>query len=90
MRLYVSERSPEIARDTYPNALHIEGNTIGRNAFVVGGFEDVVFPSLVHKATTESVDIGLECVRLEEFMGESREREVEVVFQLAIPEFRWL
>jgi len=73
VRLHVNEKRSQVATDTYPNALHVERNTIGGNALVVSGFENVVFPSLVCKATTQPVDIGLKCVRLEKLVGESRE-----------------
>ena len=76
--------------NTHPDTLHIECNTIGGDAFVVSGFENVVLPCLVREATTQPIDVGLECIRSEKFVGESREREVEVVFQSTIPEFRGL
>ena len=76
--------------NTHPDTLHIECNTISGNAFVVSGFENIIFPSLVCETTTQPVDVGLECVGSEKFVGESREREVEVVSQTTIPEFRGL
>jgi len=47
----------------------------------------MVSPSLVCEATTQLTDVGLKCIGSEKFVGESREREVEVVIQLMIPEF---
>jgi hypothetical protein len=90
VRPYVSKRPFAAPVNTYPDTLHVECNTVGRDAFVVSGFENVVLPSLVCEATTQPIDVGLECVRSEKFVGESREREVEVVSQSAIPEFRGL
>jgi hypothetical protein len=57
---------------------------------VISGFENVVIPSLIGKAATQSVNVSLKRVRPEEFVGECGEREVEVVSQLTIPEFRRL
>ena len=90
MILHVNKEPSEAAADTYPDTFHVEGDTIGRDAFVVSGFENVVFPGLIHKTATQAIDISLERVRFEELVGESREREVEVILQLAVSEFRWL
>lgn len=57
---------------------------------MISGFKNVVIPGLVHKTSTQPIDIGLECVRFEEFVGQCGEREVEVVPQLTITEFRRL
>ena len=78
--LDVSTSLPWAYTDTYPDTLHIECNTIGRDAFVVSGFENIVFPCLVCETATQPIDISFECVRSEKFMGECRERQVEVVF----------
>ena len=72
--------------NTHPDTLHIECNTISGDALVVSRFENIVFPSLVCEATTQPIDVGLECIESEKFVGECREREVEVVS----PEFSGL
>ena len=80
VRSYINEGPSEIVAYTYPDTLHVKGDTIGRDAFVVRRLENVVFPGLVCEATTQPIDICLEHVWSEEFMGECREREIEVVF----------
>lgn len=55
---------------------------------MISGFENVIIPSLICKAATQPIDIGFKCIGPEKFVGESGEREVEVVPQLTIPEFR--
>lgn len=87
---YVSKKALSVSINTYPDTLHVECSAIGGDALVVKGFENVVFSCLVREATTQPIDIGFEYVRSEEFMGESREREIEVISQSTIPEFRWL
>jgi len=61
---------PQTTEDTYPDTLHVKCNTVGRDAFVVSGFKNVIFPSLVCEATTQSIDIGLKRIRLEKLVGE--------------------
>ena len=57
---------------------------------MISGFENVVFPGLVSKATAQPINIGLKRIGSEKFMGERGEREVEVVPQLTVLEFRRL
>ena len=61
------------AIDTYPDTLHVEGNAIGRNALMVSGFENIVIPTLINEAATQSVDVGLKRVGCKKFVGESGE-----------------
>ena len=68
----------------YPYALHVKSHSVCGYAFVVYGLEEVVWVVLVHESAPEGLDVRLELVGQEEFVGEGGERQVEIVRQLPI------
>lgn len=73
-----------VIKHTHPNTLHVESNAIGRNPFVVGGLEQIIWAPFVHKASTKRLNSGIKLVRNQEFVRESCELEVEIIGKLLV------
>ena len=78
----------ECSQSTHPDALHVEGDAVCRDALVVRGLEDVVFFRLVNKPPSHRLDLLLEFIRRQNFMRQRGEREVKVVRELDILQLR--
>lgn len=70
--------------DAHPDALHVEGHAVDRNALVIRGLEDEVLPRAVDEALAQVLDGLFELLRQQDLVRKGGEGEVKVFRELAV------